>query len=57
MPQLDPSPWLMILVFSWFIFLAFITPKILTYVFPSEPTSQNAQDTQDSKTLDWGWHW
>nr|YP_010257617.1 ATP synthase F0 subunit 8 [Jaydia carinatus]QKV48961.1 ATP synthase F0 subunit 8 [Jaydia carinatus]QVY58575.1 ATP synthase F0 subunit 8 [Jaydia carinatus] len=54
MPQLNPAPWLMILVFSWLVFLTVIPPKIIAHSFPNEPTSQAAQKP---KTESWNWPW
>nr|Q4JQI3.1 RecName: Full=ATP synthase protein 8; AltName: Full=A6L; AltName: Full=F-ATPase subunit 8 [Tetraodon nigroviridis]AAY26158.1 ATPase subunit 8 [Tetraodon nigroviridis] len=54
MPQLNPSPWFAIMVFSWFVFLIFLPPKIMAHTFPNEPT---AQSTQTLKTKSWTWPW
>nr|YP_010956618.1 ATP synthase F0 subunit 8 [Gastropsetta frontalis]WMY89711.1 ATP synthase F0 subunit 8 [Gastropsetta frontalis] len=54
MPQLNPAPWFMILVFSWAVFLTIIPPKILAHAFPNEPTSQS---TQKLKAEAWNWPW
>nr|YP_010944702.1 ATP synthase F0 subunit 8 [Fowleria isostigma]WMC20786.1 ATP synthase F0 subunit 8 [Fowleria isostigma] len=54
MPQLNPAPWFMILVFSWLVFLTVIPPKILAHTFPNEPTSQAVQKP---KTDPWNWPW
>nr|YP_004347734.1 ATP synthase F0 subunit 8 [Tetraodon biocellatus]BAK09838.1 ATPase subunit 8 [Tetraodon biocellatus] len=54
MPQLNPSPWFAIMVFSWFVFLTFLPPKVMAHTFPNEPTAQN---TQTLKTKSWTWPW
>nr|YP_001054793.1 ATP synthase F0 subunit 8 [Cymatogaster aggregata]BAF46822.1 ATPase subunit 8 [Cymatogaster aggregata] len=54
MPQLNPTPWFVILAFSWLIFAAVIPPKILANIFPNEPS---AQSTEKSKTEPWNWPW
>nr|BAR45827.1 adenosine triphosphatase subunit 8 [Bathysaurus ferox] len=54
MPQLNPSPWLGILVFSWLVFLTLILPKILNHTFPYEPT---AQSTEKPESVTWNWPW
>nr|NP_739650.1 ATP synthase F0 subunit 8 [Bassozetus zenkevitchi]BAC23181.1 ATPase subunit 8 [Bassozetus zenkevitchi] len=41
MPQLNPGPWLMILIFAWTVLLVVIPPKILAHTYPNEPTAQN----------------
>nr|WNH23302.1 ATP synthase F0 subunit 8 [Xenodermichthys copei]BAI50328.1 ATPase subunits 8 [Xenodermichthys copei]BBA85447.1 ATPase subunits 8 [Xenodermichthys copei] len=54
MPQLDPSPWFAIMVFSWSMFLIMLPPKILSHTFPGEPT---ALSTEKTKTEPWNWPW
>nr|YP_010463179.1 ATP synthase F0 subunit 8 [Pseudorhombus pentophthalmus]UUJ37687.1 ATP synthase F0 subunit 8 [Pseudorhombus pentophthalmus] len=54
MPQLNPTPWFMVLAFSWFIFLTVIPPKILAHTFPHQPALQS---TQKPKTGPWNWPW
>nr|YP_002154508.1 ATP synthase F0 subunit 8 [Hyporhamphus sajori]BAG69211.1 ATPase subunit 8 [Hyporhamphus sajori] len=54
MPQLNPAPWFAILVFSWFIFITFIPPKVLAHNFPGTPTSQAIEKP---KTEPWDWPW
>nr|QWX20938.1 ATP subunit 8 [Apogonichthyoides taeniatus] len=54
MPQLNPAPWFMTLVFTWLVFLTIIPPKILAHNFPNDPTPQAAQKP---KTGSWGWTW
>nr|YP_006303603.1 ATP synthase F0 subunit 8 [Minimugil cascasia]AEK53175.1 ATP synthase F0 subunit 8 [Minimugil cascasia] len=54
MPQLNPSPWLLILLFTWLVFLTIIPPKILGHTFPNDPASQN---TEKPKTESWVWPW
>nr|YP_009764049.1 ATP synthase F0 subunit 8 [Synchiropus sycorax]QIS89400.1 ATP synthase F0 subunit 8 [Synchiropus sycorax] len=54
MPQLNPSPWLMILLLSWTIFLFFIPTKVITHIFPNKliPGAKNTF----TKTP-WTWPW
>nr|YP_010700695.1 ATP synthase F0 subunit 8 [Brachyistius frenatus]QUJ18215.1 ATP synthase protein 8 [Brachyistius frenatus]WCI18986.1 ATP synthase F0 subunit 8 [Brachyistius frenatus]WMI35746.1 ATP synthase F0 subunit 8 [Brachyistius frenatus] len=54
MPQLNPSPWFVILIFSWVIFSAIIPPKILAHLFQNDPSSQSAKK---SGAKSWGWPW
>nr|YP_009059896.1 ATP synthase F0 subunit 8 [Neoachiropsetta milfordi]AFH09389.1 ATP synthase F0 subunit 8 [Neoachiropsetta milfordi]BAP58981.1 ATPase subunit 8 [Neoachiropsetta milfordi] len=54
MPQLNPAPWLAILVFSWLIFLTVIPSKIMGHAFPNEPTSQS---TETPLMNSWNWPW
>nr|YP_783978.1 ATP synthase F0 subunit 8 [Galaxiella nigrostriata]BAF34220.1 ATPase subunits 8 [Galaxiella nigrostriata] len=54
MPQLNPSPWFIILTFSWLVLLTVIPPKVLGHTFPNEPTTQN---THKPKPGSWYWPW
>nr|NP_443623.1 ATP synthase F0 subunit 8 [Zeus faber]YP_010390231.1 ATP synthase F0 subunit 8 [Zeus faber]UPV69487.1 ATP synthase F0 subunit 8 [Zeus faber]BAB70317.1 ATPase subunit 8 [Zeus faber] len=54
MPQLNPAPWLMILLFSWMVFLTMVPPKVLAHNFPNEPT---VQDSKTTETSPWTWPW
>nr|ACV95825.1 ATP synthase subunit 8 [Macrodon ancylodon] len=54
MPQLDPTPWLAIMAFTWLVFLVALPPKIMAHLFSNEATSQ---DTETSKTQTWNWPW
>nr|YP_002317211.1 ATP synthase F0 subunit 8 [Aulichthys japonicus]BAG83083.1 ATPase subunit 8 [Aulichthys japonicus]BBU25674.1 ATPase subunit 8 [Aulichthys japonicus] len=54
MPQLDPSPWFAMLVFSWLVFLIIIPPKVLAHVFSNEPALKDAKKTS---TNPWTWPW
>nr|WNH24074.1 ATP synthase F0 subunit 8 [Scopelarchus michaelsarsi]WNH24217.1 ATP synthase F0 subunit 8 [Scopelarchus analis]WNH24372.1 ATP synthase F0 subunit 8 [Scopelarchus stephensi]WNH37669.1 ATP synthase F0 subunit 8 [Scopelarchus guentheri]BAR45762.1 adenosine triphosphatase subunit 8 [Scopelarchus sp. ausc01] len=52
MPQLNPSPWFAILVFSWMVFLIVIPPKVVNHVFPYDPAAQSVE-----KPVHAPWHW
>nr|YP_009700577.1 ATP synthase F0 subunit 8 [Xenopus kobeli]QEQ13648.1 ATP synthase F0 subunit 8 [Xenopus kobeli] len=54
MPQLNPGPWFLILVFSWFVLLTIIPPKVLKHKAFNEPTTQT---TEKSKPNPWTWPW
>nr|ACM50329.1 ATP synthase subunit 8 [Gogo arcuatus] len=54
MPQLNPSPWFAILVFSWLIFLTVIPHKVLKYTFTNEITTPS---TKNLKSDNWNWPW
>nr|YP_002154547.1 ATP synthase F0 subunit 8 [Aplocheilus panchax]BAG69250.1 ATPase subunit 8 [Aplocheilus panchax] len=54
MPQLNPSPWFLILIFSWLVFLTMIPPKVLAHHFPKDPSPQS---TEMPKTDPWNWSW
>ncbi|YP_003434313.1 ATP synthase F0 subunit 8 (mitochondrion) [Cheilinus undulatus] len=54
MPQLNPTPWFAILIFTWLVFLTIIPPKVSTHTFPNEPTSRS---TEKPQTEPWNWPW
>nr|WNH22379.1 ATP synthase F0 subunit 8 [Enchelyopus cimbrius] len=54
MPQLNPAPWFMILMFTWVIFLTIIPSKVMEHTFPNEPSPQS---TAAPKTTPWNWPW
>nr|ACS35088.1 ATP synthase subunit 8 [Henicorhynchus siamensis] len=54
MPQLNPNPWFLILVFSWLIFLTIIPTKVLNHTSPNEPAPMNIKE---HKTNSWNWPW
>nr|ACV95834.1 ATP synthase subunit 8 [Stellifer illecebrosus] len=54
MPQLNPSPWLAILLFTWATFLIMLPPKIMAHTFLNEPALQNVVKP---KTTPWNWPW
>nr|ADG45856.1 ATPase subunit 8 [Eigenmannia virescens]ADG45858.1 ATPase subunit 8 [Eigenmannia virescens] len=54
MPQLNPAPWLAILLFSWFIFLMILPAKVMKHTFTNDPT---ALSTKTPKTEPWNWPW
>nr|YP_010390513.1 ATP synthase F0 subunit 8 [Gnathodentex aureolineatus]UPX00921.1 ATP synthase F0 subunit 8 [Gnathodentex aureolineatus] len=54
MPQLNPSPWFLILVFSWLVFLVILPSKIMAHSFPNAPTLHS---TQKPEAESWSWPW
>nr|YP_008758032.1 ATP synthase F0 subunit 8 [Odontobutis potamophila]AGW46886.1 ATP synthase F0 subunit 8 [Odontobutis potamophila]QGZ07853.1 ATP synthase F0 subunit 8 [Odontobutis potamophila] len=54
MPQLSPAPWLMILLFTWLVFITVLPTKVLTHITPNK---LNQQNTQKPKTEYWNWPW
>nr|YP_010892909.1 ATP synthase F0 subunit 8 [Tandanus tandanus]WJQ22743.1 ATP synthase F0 subunit 8 [Tandanus tandanus] len=55
MPQLNPAPWLAILLFSWFVFLTVIPSKVLKHSFTNEITALSTK-TPTLHTWNWPWH-
>ncbi|YP_009340710.1 ATP synthase F0 subunit 8 (mitochondrion) [Eublepharis macularius] len=51
MPQLNPTPWFMIMMFSW-VYLTIITSPLLQTELPN--TITNNMKTNSSYTY---WHW
>nr|YP_009019236.1 ATP synthase subunit 8 [Trinectes maculatus]AFC88459.1 ATP synthase subunit 8 [Trinectes maculatus] len=54
MPQLNPSPWLMLFLTTWLIFLYFLPSKIMNHAFPNLPSPK---PTQNQKTTPFNWPW
>nr|AID59763.1 ATP synthase F0 subunit 8 [Citharoides macrolepis] len=54
MPQLIPSPWLVIFLYAWLALVLIITPLMLTYSFPPEPTPSNEKPRYPER---WQWLW
>uniref|UniRef100_A0AAU6QDN4 ATP synthase complex subunit 8 n=1 Tax=Pyronotanthias smithvanizi TaxID=3363808 RepID=A0AAU6QDN4_9TELE len=55
MPQLNPAPWFLILVFSWLVFLIVLPPKVISHTFPNE-LSQQASHSYKTKSWSWPWY-
>nr|YP_010937969.1 ATP synthase F0 subunit 8 [Pegasus sinensis]WKY95824.1 ATP synthase F0 subunit 8 [Pegasus sinensis] len=43
MPQLNPSPWFLIMLFSWLVLLTLVFPKIMQHESTNEPAHQSAK--------------
>nr|YP_009270237.1 ATP synthase F0 subunit 8 [Polypterus mokelembembe]ADG95261.1 ATP synthase F0 subunit 8 [Polypterus mokelembembe] len=54
MPQLNPDPWLIILIFTWAVFLIILPNKIISHSIPNEPS---AKDPSNLLTEIWSWPW
>ncbi|YP_009054548.1 ATP synthase F0 subunit 8 (mitochondrion) [Anabas testudineus] len=55
MPQLNPAPWLLILLFSWLVFLTIIPQKVLAHTFPNDPAPKTSK-TFKMETWNWPWY-
>nr|YP_003735134.1 ATP synthase F0 subunit 8 [Harriotta raleighana]ADI57870.1 ATP synthase F0 subunit 8 [Harriotta raleighana] len=53
MPQLNPNPWFLILLFTWIIFLTVLPNKINKHTFTNKPTI----NLYTPKTNTWTWPW
>nr|YP_001650727.1 ATP synthase F0 subunit 8 [Eurypegasus draconis]BAF74942.1 ATPase subunit 8 [Eurypegasus draconis] len=54
MPQLNPSPWFLIMLFSWLVLLVLVFPKIMQHTTPNEPLQQ---DVKTLTTSPWTHQW
>nr|YP_009256155.1 ATP synthase F0 subunit 8 [Florisuga fusca]AKT26285.1 ATP synthase F0 subunit 8 [Florisuga fusca] len=54
MPQLNPNPWLFIMIMSWFTFSLIVQPKLLSFT-PTNTPSENLMTP--TKTPSWSWPW
>nr|NP_008729.1 ATP synthase F0 subunit 8 [Smithornis sharpei]AAD32518.1 ATPase 8 [Smithornis sharpei] len=54
MPQLNPNPWLFIMLTSWVTFSLILQPK-LTLFIPTNPPSTKTSTTM--KPSPWNWPW
>nr|YP_009990835.1 ATP synthase F0 subunit 8 [Crypturellus undulatus]QNN84188.1 ATP synthase F0 subunit 8 [Crypturellus undulatus] len=54
MPQLNPSPWFLIMLSSWLILLLIVQPKSSSTYLPNPPLNK----THSTKTpTPWPWPW
>nr|YP_009178168.1 ATP synthase F0 subunit 8 [Meda fulgida]AJW75459.1 ATP synthase F0 subunit 8 [Meda fulgida] len=54
MPQLNPSPWFAILVFTWIIFLTIVPTKVLNHLTPNGLV---LVEEEEYKNKYWNWPW
>nr|AAQ74163.1 ATPase subunit 8 [Henicorhina leucophrys]ABW06656.1 ATPase subunit 8 [Henicorhina leucophrys]ABW06658.1 ATPase subunit 8 [Henicorhina leucophrys]ABW06660.1 ATPase subunit 8 [Henicorhina leucophrys]ABW06662.1 ATPase subunit 8 [Henicorhina leucophrys] len=54
MPQLNPSPWLFIMLISWITFSLIIQPKLLAFVSMNPPSNKTPTTPN---TTPWTWPW
>nr|YP_010000473.1 ATP synthase F0 subunit 8 [Peucedramus taeniatus]AAM70747.1 ATP synthase 8 [Peucedramus taeniatus]QOD96346.1 ATP synthase F0 subunit 8 [Peucedramus taeniatus] len=54
MPQLNPSPWLFIMLTSWLTYALIIQPKVLSFVTTNPPSSKTSPAPS---TTPWDWPW
>nr|AKE50238.1 ATP synthase subunit 8 [Amazilia cyanura] len=54
MPQLNPSPWLFIMIMSWLTFSLIIQPKLLSFTPTNTPLEKTSTSTE---TTSWPWPW
>nr|QJX58572.1 ATP synthase F0 subunit 8 [Chlamydera cerviniventris]QJX58573.1 ATP synthase F0 subunit 8 [Chlamydera cerviniventris]QJX58574.1 ATP synthase F0 subunit 8 [Chlamydera cerviniventris] len=54
MPQLNPSPWLFIMLISWMTYSLIIQPKIMSFI-STNPPSNKTQITTNTTPWDWPW--
>nr|QJX58568.1 ATP synthase F0 subunit 8 [Chlamydera maculata] len=54
MPQLNPGPWLFIMLISWVTYSLIIQPKIMSFI-STNPPSNKTQITTSTTPWDWPW--
>nr|YP_009113695.1 ATP synthase F0 subunit 8 [Aratinga solstitialis]YP_010937472.1 ATP synthase F0 subunit 8 [Aratinga maculata]AFR33934.1 ATP synthase F0 subunit 8 [Aratinga solstitialis]QDP17048.1 ATP synthase F0 subunit 8 [Aratinga solstitialis]WKW95481.1 ATP synthase F0 subunit 8 [Aratinga maculata] len=54
MPQLNPNPWLLIMIMSWLTFSLIFQPKTLSFTSTNPPINKAPTTT---KTHSWTWPW
>nr|YP_010133051.1 ATP synthase F0 subunit 8 [Proterorhinus semilunaris]QWE36517.1 ATP synthase F0 subunit 8 [Proterorhinus semilunaris]QWE37270.1 ATP synthase F0 subunit 8 [Proterorhinus semilunaris]QWE37322.1 ATP synthase F0 subunit 8 [Proterorhinus semilunaris] len=54
MPQLNPTPWFIMLVSCWIVLLILIVPKVLAHTYCNSPAHQSAHVPN---TTSWAWLW
>nr|AAU20686.1 ATP synthase F0 subunit 8 [Plethodon cinereus] len=53
MPQLNPDPWFIIFIMSWFLFLIILMPHTSKLKLMNKPMMQHTYN----KTTSWNWPW
>nr|ASV48164.1 ATP synthase F0 subunit 8 [Eudyptula minor]QOJ45707.1 ATP synthase F0 subunit 8 [Eudyptula minor] len=53
MPQLNPNPWLPIMLVSWLTLSLIIQPKLTTFISTNYPSKTSTT----TKTTPWTWPW
>nr|YP_010001058.1 ATP synthase F0 subunit 8 [Lepidothrix coronata]QOD96996.1 ATP synthase F0 subunit 8 [Lepidothrix coronata] len=54
MPQLNPAPWLFIMLTSWLTFSLILQPKLLLFAPTNSPSNKTLPTT---KPYSWDWPW
>nr|ADA58045.1 ATP synthase F0 subunit 8 [Geranospiza caerulescens] len=54
MPQLNPTPWFLIMTLSWLTFVLIVQPKLLPFISTNTPS---INPTSTTPTLPWNWPW
>nr|ABA39053.1 ATP synthase F0 subunit 8 [Morphnarchus princeps] len=54
MPQLNPTPWFLIMTLSWLTFTLIIQPKLLSFIPTNTPSTK---PTTIIHTPSWNWPW
>nr|YP_009243399.1 ATP synthase F0 subunit 8 [Loxodon macrorhinus]AMR55871.1 ATP synthase F0 subunit 8 [Loxodon macrorhinus] len=54
MPQLNPNPWFLILLFSWIVFLTILPNKVMNHLYNNDLTLKS---TEKPKPDPWNWPW
>nr|AKJ76918.1 ATP synthase F0 subunit 8 [Uma notata] len=54
MPQLNPSPWFLILLMTWAMLMVVFLNKTLNLILPNSPTKQ---ESETKHLTPWTWPW
>nr|YP_009684261.1 ATP synthase F0 subunit 8 [Pionites leucogaster]AJG35736.1 ATP synthase F0 subunit 8 [Pionites leucogaster]QDP17074.1 ATP synthase F0 subunit 8 [Pionites leucogaster] len=54
MPQLNPNPWLFVMISTWLTFSLILQPKTLSFISTNPPINKTPTTT---KNLPWTWPW
>nr|AYN73558.1 ATP synthase F0 subunit 8 [Nyctyornis amictus] len=56
MPQLNPNPWFLTMLLSWFVLSFIFQPKLLTFISPNQP-QPTSKTLTSAKPPSWSWPW
>nr|AYN73405.1 ATP synthase F0 subunit 8 [Brachygalba albogularis] len=54
MPQLNPNPWFLTMLASWFTLAMIIQPKLLNFTSTNHPSRKTSSTTKPNP---WTWPW
>nr|AAY68115.1 ATPase 8 [Callisaurus draconoides crinitus] len=54
MPQLNPSPWFLILLMTWLMLMIIYLNKTLNIMYPNPPIKQQSEKKNQTP---WTWPW
>nr|ABA11026.1 ATPase subunit 8 [Calotomus carolinus]ABA11030.1 ATPase subunit 8 [Calotomus carolinus]ABA11032.1 ATPase subunit 8 [Calotomus carolinus]ABA11034.1 ATPase subunit 8 [Calotomus carolinus]ABA11036.1 ATPase subunit 8 [Calotomus carolinus] len=54
MPQLNPYPWLKIMVYTWMLLMIILPPKVISFLYSKDPITKKSKEP---KGPPWSWPW